>query len=183
MTPASAIRFTATLHRPADAPKNASWTFLLLPDAASRRLPSRGVTTVEGTINGQPFRANAEPDGRKGHWLKVPRALREAAGASPGDTVTLAIRAAAKQLEPAVPADLRKALAASTAAGRLWSVITPAARRDWIQWLTSAKQAETRARRVIAACHMLEKGKRRVCCFDRSGYYSRGSLGAPKPLD
>src|SRR5690606_41299802 len=76
---ASAIRFTATLHRPADAPDNATWTFLVLPKQASSRLPTRGVTTIEGTLNDRPFRANVEPDGEKSHWLKVPRALRAAA--------------------------------------------------------------------------------------------------------
>jgi hypothetical protein len=54
----------------------------------------------------------------------------------------------------------------------------PAARRDWIFWISTAKQAETRVRRIANACDMLAKGKRRVCCFDRSGYYSKG-LSAP----
>jgi hypothetical protein len=53
------------------------------------------------------------------------------------------------------------------------------ARRDWIQWTTSAKQPETRTRRIKNACSMLAGGKRRVCCFDRSGLDSE-SLSAPK---
>jgi hypothetical protein len=61
----------------------------------------------------------------------------------------------------------------------LWSDITPNARRDWIHWITSAKQAETRVRRIKNACSMLAAGKRRVCCFDRSGFYSK-SMSAPK---
>jgi len=61
----------------------------------------------------------------------------------------------------------------------LWSTITPVARRDWIHWITSAKQPETRVRRVANACSMLAGGKRRVCCFDRSGFYSK-SMSAPK---
>jgi hypothetical protein len=32
---------------------------------------------------------------------------------------------------------------------------------------------------VKNACSMLAAGKRRVCCFDRSGFYSKG-LSAPK---
>jgi hypothetical protein len=36
----------------------------------------------------------------------------------------------------------------------LWSDITPIARRDWIHWITSAKQAETRARRIKNAYSM-----------------------------
>ena len=66
-----------------------------------------------------------------------------------------------------------------TKARKLWSDITTNARRDWIHWITSAKQPETRARRIKNACSMLAAGKRRVCCFDRSGFYSK-SMSAPK---
>jgi Bacteriocin-protection, YdeI or OmpD-Associated/Domain of unknown function (DUF1905) len=176
---ASKIRFTTKLFRPATPAKSVSWTFLTLPDDASAKLPSRGMTAVEGTINGVAFQATLEPDGQKGHWLKVDRKLREAAGANASDIVTLEITPAADEPEPKVPADLRKALAASPEARTLWLDITPMARRDWIQWITSARRPETRARRVHSACSMLAAGKRRVCCFDRSGFYSK-SLSAPK---
>ena len=179
MTPiASRICFRAKLLRPA-APAKASWTFLLLPKEASAKLPSRGMVSVEGTLNGVAFRATLEPDGQKGHWFKVPRKLQEGARACAGDVVTLEITPAGQEPEPKVPADLRRALAAAPQARALWSDITPAARRDWIQWITSAKQTETRARRIANACSMLEAGKRRSCCFDRSGFYSKG-LGAPE---
>ena len=72
-----------------------SWTFLILPKTASTKLPSRGMTAIEGTINGVPFQAELEPDGQKSHWLKVNRKLREAAGADAGDVVTLEIAPAA----------------------------------------------------------------------------------------
>jgi len=49
------------------------------------------MTTVEGTINGFPFRATLEPDRQRSHWLKVNRKMREAAGADAGDVVTLEI--------------------------------------------------------------------------------------------
>ncbi len=177
---ASKIQFKAKLFRPAESAKGDSWTFLILPKNASAKLPSRGVTGIEGTINGSPFQALLEPDGQKSHWLKVDRNLCKAAGAEAGDVVTLEISPAAEELESRVPADLRKALAAAAPKARaLWSDITPIARRDWIHWITSAKQAETRARRIKNACSMLAAGKRRVCCFDRSGFYSK-SFSAPK---
>jgi Bacteriocin-protection, YdeI or OmpD-Associated/Domain of unknown function (DUF1905) len=174
------IRFKAKLCRPAESAKTHSWSFLVLPKNASAKLPSRGMTAIEGTLNGFPFRATLEPDGQKSHWLKVDRKLSEAAGAEAGDVVTLDIAQAAEEPEPAVPSDLRKALAAAAPKARaLWSDITPTARRDWIHWITSARQPETRARRIKNACSMLAAGKRRVCCFDRSGFYSK-SLNAPK---
>ena len=96
-----------------------------------------------------------------------------------GDVVTLEISPSGEELESKVPADLREALAAAPKARALWSDITPIARRDWIHWITSAKRPETRARRIDNACAMLAAGKRRVCCFDRSGIYSK-SLGSPR---
>jgi hypothetical protein len=178
---ASKIRFKAKLFRPATA-KDGSWTFLTLPKSASAKLPSRGMIAIEGTINGFPFQAVLEPDGQKGHWLKVNRKLSEAAGAEAGDIVTLEIAPAAKDTEPEVPTDVKKALAAAAPKARaLWSDITPNARRDWIHWITSAKQEETRTRRIKNACSMLAAGKRRVCCFDRSGFYSK-SFSAPRAV-
>jgi hypothetical protein len=175
----SKIRFNAKLLRPAASGKVGAWTFLTLPKNASAKLPSRGMTTVKGTINGFPFRATLEPDGQKSHWLKVNRKMREAAGAEPGDVVTLEIASAREELEPKLPADLRKALAAEPKARALWSDITPIARRDWVHWIVSAKRPETRVRRIENACAMLAAGKRRVCCFDRSGFYSK-SFSSPK---
>ena len=173
------IRFKAKLLRPDTAGKTVAWTFLVLPKAASAQLPTRNQTTVQGRLNGRPFRATLEPDGQRSHWLKVNRKLREAARASAGDVVTLEISPAGAEAESRIPTDLRKALAAAPKARALWSDLTPVARRDWIQWITTAKLAETRARRVRNACQMLAGGRRRVCCFDRSGYYSKG-FGAPK---
>src|SRR6476646_7158539 len=125
---ASKIRFKAKLCRPAESVKTRSWSFLVLPKNASAKLPSRGMTAIEGTMNGFPFQATLEPDGQKSHWLKLDRKLRE--GADAGDVVTLEIAPAAAEPEPAVPADLRKALAAAPKARALWSDITPIARRD-----------------------------------------------------
>ena len=132
------------------------------------------MTTVDGTLNGEAVQATLEPDGQGSHWLKGTKALREAAGAEVGDTVTLEIAPVEKEPEPKVPADLRNALAAEPAAKATWSDITPVSRRDWIAWITSGKKAETRGKRVAVAIDKLASGKRRACCFDRSGMYGKG---------
>ena len=67
--------------------------------------------------------------------------------------------------EPGVPTDLRKALAAAPLAKAQWRDLTPIARRDFMSWIDSAKQAETRRRRIEKACSMLAAGKRRPCCY------------------
>ena len=96
------IRFIAKLFRPKATAKAISWTFLILPKDASARLPSRGTTSVEGMLNGFPFRATLEPDGEGGHWLKVDRKMRETARAEAGDLVALEIAPVAVEPEPEV---------------------------------------------------------------------------------
>ena len=72
---------------------------------------------------------------------------------------------AGEESEPRVPTDLRKALAAAPMAKAQWRELTAIARRDFISWIDSAKQAETRRRRIEKACSMLVAGKRRPCCY------------------
>lgn len=50
-------------------------------------------------------------------------------------------------------------------------------------WITSGKKAETRGKRIATACDKLACGKRNACCFDRSGMYSKGSMGAPEAAE
>ena len=161
MTTSAAIRFSATLQRPAE-PKAATWTFLVLPAAASAKLPTRSLVTVEGTLAGQHFQATLQPDGAGSHWLKVEKALRASAGVAAGDRVDLVIAPVKEEPEPVVPADVRKALAAAPEAKAVWNSLTAVARRDWIHWITSGKKAETRVKRIATACDMLASGKRRA---------------------
>jgi hypothetical protein len=159
----STIRFSAKLLQPKASEKTGSWA-LTLPKSASAKLPSRRRTMVEGTINSFPFRAALEPNGKGSHWLRINRTMRDAAGVD-GDTVMVEITRAGEEPEIRVPMDLRTALAANPLAQAGWEDITPLARRDWIFSISSAKQAETRKRRIEKACDMLASGKRRLCCF------------------
>ena len=68
---------------------------------------------VEGTINGFPFRAPLEPNGKGSHWLRVNKAMHDPASADAGHTVTVEITRAGEEPETRVPMDLRKALAAA----------------------------------------------------------------------
>ena len=145
-----------------------SWTIIRLPPDATATLPSRGMALVEGTINEVPFQAVLDPDGKGGHWFRVDKTLSETAKAVAGDTAELTIEPSKNWPEPTVPADLETSLATAPQAYALWMDITPMARWDWIRWIGSAKQPETRRRRIAAACDKLKKGERRPCCFNRN---------------
>lgn len=156
------IRFNAKLSN------IGSRTILHLPKSASAKLPSRGMVMVEGTINGFRFQAALEPDGKRGHWFGVDKTMSETARAGAGDTVKLAIEPSSEWPEPKVPPDLKKALAADPKARALWTDITPMARWDWIRWVGSTNNPETRKHHVEVACSKLRAGERRPCCFNRN---------------
>ena len=59
------IDFTAELVTVDDA------TLVRLPQDASDLLPSRGQVAVHASIEGHDFDTVVEPDGRRGHWIRV----------------------------------------------------------------------------------------------------------------
>ena len=158
----STIRFETTPLKIGD------WTILRLPESASAKLPSRGMTLVEGTINGLPSTIVLEPDGEGSHWFRVDSGVREAAGIDAGNTVTVAVEPSKEWPEPEVPADLKKALASDRQANALWVKITPMARWDWLRWIRATNNQETRSRRIEVALSKLKAGERRPCCFNRN---------------
>ena len=76
-----------------------------------------------------------------------------------------------------LPEDLRAALDGNPAALSAWNDITPLARNEFICWVTDAKQAATRARRIRRTQEELEEGKRRPCCWP--GCKHRERTGKP----
>jgi hypothetical protein len=158
----STIRFEATPLKIGD------WTILRLPENASAKLPSRGMTLVEGTINGFRSKIVLEPDGMGSHWFRVDSALREAAGIDAGGAVMMAVEPSKEWPEPEVPADLNKALASDPRANALWVKITPMARWDWLRWIRATNNRQTRSRRIEVALSKLKAGERRPCCFNRN---------------
>ena len=155
------IRFSAALLE-----QKAGEAFhLQLPRAARAELPSPGTTMVEGTIDGFPFRAPLESDTKGAHALKISKALQVAVGANAGKKVAVELTRVGDEPEVRVPLDLITALKTAAKARALWTEITAMARREWVRWVSSAKQAETRDRRIENACDMMAKGKRRPCCF------------------
>ncbi len=148
-----------------------SWTLLRLPEDASAKLPSRGMTMVVGTINEVPFKAVLEPDGKYGpgqkpsHWFRPDDTVLDAASAKAGDTVQVSLEPSKEWIDPEVPDDVKQALATSPEAEVVWQEITPLARWDWIR---AVKTPETRQKHIEVALDKLNKGMRRPCCFNRN---------------
>jgi hypothetical protein len=144
------------------------WMIIRVPLPASAKLPSRGQVMVKGTINGQAFQAALEPDGMAGHWLHVDKKLRSAVGLSVGDAAELSIEATKDWPEPEIPADVQKGLVDNPKTSALWARVTPLARWEWLRWINSTSNPDTRKKRIEVSASKLLNGLRRPCCFNRS---------------
>lgn len=163
----AAIQFETKLFKIHD------WTILRLPEDASKKLPSRGMLMVKGTLNGISFETLLEPDGRylqgtPSHWFKPDEKLLKDAKAKADDTVEVSLEPTKEWVEPEAPEDLKRALSTSPKALALWNDITPLAHWDWVRWIRAVKTPETRQKHIQVALDKLNKGMRRPCCFNRN---------------
>ena len=139
-----------------------------LPEEASTALPSRGQVAVDAVLNGLELAMVVEPDGRKGHWLRVDESLQQALDLREGAAVDFTLTPTKAWPEPELPEDLGAALEQADDLEETWASITPMARWEWVRWINATKNSETRQRRVEVSISKLRAGKRRPCCVDLS---------------
>lgn len=79
-------QFQAKLLKP-DA--TGSWTYFIVPFHVEEAFGSKAQVKVRGTVNGVPYRSSVMPTGDGTHSMVVNGTIREAAGVTAGDTVTV----------------------------------------------------------------------------------------------
>jgi hypothetical protein len=123
-----------------------AWAFLPIPASVTQRLATRARVPVAGTMNGAAFRSSLMPQGDGSHAMMVNQDLRARAGASIGQTVSVSLEVDASPRTVEIPADLGSRL--SSTAARRFAALSYSHRKEYVDWITSAKKPETRARRV-----------------------------------
>ena len=94
-------------------------------------------------------------------WIREAVALNE-------QGVPLKKNAALKKDIP-VPDDLLQALAQNPAARQTFEAFTPGCKREYLEWITEAKTAATRNKRMMQAIEWMAEGKKRNWKYEQSG--------------
>ncbi len=94
------------------------------------------------------------PDRKLKSYIKKAMALNES-----GAKVPRPNKHPRKRVPDKPPADLEAALKRSAKARKTFTAFSPSARREYIEWITAAKRAETRERRLATTIGNLEEGK------------------------
>lgn len=116
--------------------------------------PDAEVTEGMGQFGKLTSLADLPPDAELIAMIRAAAAVIDAGGA------TARRPAKAPKAEIAMPDDLAAALAAAPAAAAGFEDLPPGARREYLEWVTTAKQAATRARRVETTVSQCAEGKK-----------------------
>jgi hypothetical protein len=120
---------------------------------------TRGRVPVRGTINGFPFRSSLVPCGGP-HMMPVNKALREGAGAGPGDLVEVVMERDVEERTVEAPPELKKELAKSKTAQANWEKMSFTNKKEMANCIREAKQEETRVRRLAKVMGILKSGEK-----------------------
>lgn len=116
---------------------------------------------VTVTLGGHTYRTTVAPMGGR-FMIPLSAENREAAGLGAGDEVDVRLELDTAPREMPAPDDLAAALEGAPEAKSFFESLSFSHKRSYVDWLTSAKKAETRERRVAQAVDLLlEKRKQR----------------------
>jgi hypothetical protein len=139
-----------------------AWTFLPIPFDVGQVFGSKARISVAGTINGFPFRNSLMPEGDGTHSMMVSKELQAGANARGGDLVSVTIDHDTEERTLSIPPDVATALRGNRAAAALFDTMTYAQRKEYVDWISGAKQTATRATRLAKTIEMLAAGKKRL---------------------
>jgi hypothetical protein len=149
------VRIRATLE-----PRGPAAAIVLTDEQVA--LIGRGAKTppVRVTVNGYTFAGRI---GRMGgqSLLGFNRAVREAAGVTPGQELELEVVLDAAEREIQPPPALAAALEGDPVARAAFDALAYTHRKEFARWVGEAKRAETRERRVAETLRMLHEGHTR----------------------
>jgi hypothetical protein len=149
------------------------FSFAKIPLELSKSHLRRGRITARISVGKSSFDAQMEPDGKLGHWFIIPSSVVKNEALAIREDASFTLNSLDEQPAPLPPKDFKVLLEKNPNAQATWDSATILAKIDWIHWMESAKQDTTKRERAANAIDMLEKGKKRVCCFDPSGFYSK----------
>jgi hypothetical protein len=129
---------------------------IVVPDDVVDGLGGKSVPVLV-TVKDFTFRARTAVMGGR-NLVGINRANRTASGVEPGEVVTVVLAADDAPRVVEVPPELADGLAADDHARQTWESLSYSHQREYAEWITGAKKAETRERRVATAVEKLAQG-------------------------
>jgi hypothetical protein len=133
--------------------------FVLVPFDVKEAFGS-GRPKVRALIDGHEYRGSLANMGQ-GHCLGIRKDVRAAIGKEVGDSVHIDVTLDTEPRTVTVPDELEAAFAEAPEARSRYEGLSYTHRREFAEWVSEAKQQETRDRRARKAVEMVLQGKSR----------------------
>jgi hypothetical protein len=125
-----------------------TWTYLNIPPEISSTFATKGQVRVKGSLNGFHLRSTALPSGDGSQYLVVGKEIRDQIHAHQGDKVLVTIELDLDERSVDIPQDLALALASRPEAKSAFEKMSFFHQKEYVDWVQSAKYAETRKSRI-----------------------------------
>jgi hypothetical protein len=138
------VEFDAVIQSPPEAPRAA---YICVPFDVETVFGTKGRVAVKGTFDGQAYRGTIQPM-TGGHVIGVSAEMRKALGKKTGDTFHVMMERDEAERTVEIPADLLIALDKNPSARDHFNKLNYSHRKEYVEYVTEAKTAETRTRRI-----------------------------------
>ena len=134
--------------------------FIRVPPEVLTTLGQRKSAPVKVTINATTYRTTIAVYGGKS-YIGVRREIREAAGVDAGQQLTVGLEYDSELRTVDLPDALRAALETDARAAAAFDKLPYTRKKEFVDWVTGAKKAETQQQRLKQAIKMLRGSARR----------------------
>ena len=134
--------------------------FVRVPPEVLTTLGQRKRAPVKVTIKAHTYRTTIAVYGGRS-YIGVRREVQEAAGVAAGEQLSVGLEYASELRRVDLPDALRAALDADAKAAAAFDKLSYPRKKEFVDWVTGAKKAETRQRRLEQAIKMLRGSARR----------------------
>lgn len=140
--------------------ENLDAAYIEFPYDVQAEFGKKGQVKVKAYFDGNEYRGSLIKMGYPCHIIGITRNLRKAIKKNFGDIVQVIIVEDKDERTIEIPNDLSIAFSLSPVAGALFEKLSFTNRKEYVEWITSAKKEETRAARVEKCIKLLVDGKR-----------------------
>jgi hypothetical protein len=132
--------------------------YIEFPYDVEKEFGKKGQVKVQATFDGHAYRGSLAKMGYHCHRLGLTQAVRNAIGKKPGDMIHVVIQEDIAPRVVEIPGDLKKLLDQNPGAKAFFEKLSYTNRKEYVNWIISAKRAETRNQRLQNAIRMLIEG-------------------------
>lgn len=131
--------------------------FVLFPYDLERTFGTKGQVKVQCEFDGVSYRGSIVNMGN-GPCIGILKSIREQIGKQAGDSVHVRLWRDEEPRVVEIPEDLETALQNNPANREFFDKLSYSHKRDYVQWISEAKKAETRSARIEKMIEMLGRG-------------------------